>query len=107
MNHLDEALKPYRNKTEYRHIGKSVRRQDGEAIVTGKALYCDDIYIPNALYMKVLRSPHPHAEVVSIDTSEALALPGVEAIMTHEIRRNGKQDSRRTVFRSTNCPLRR
>ncbi|NMA00762.1 MAG: xanthine dehydrogenase family protein molybdopterin-binding subunit [Clostridiaceae bacterium] len=84
MKHLDEALKPYRNKTEYRHIGKSVRRQDGEAIVTGKALYCDDIYIPNALYMKVLRSPHPHAEVVSIDTSEALALPGVEAIMTHE-----------------------
>jgi CO/xanthine dehydrogenase Mo-binding subunit len=77
-------MQEYRDKTEYRHIGKSVHRQDGYDIVTGKALYCDDIKIPNALFVKVLRSPHAHAEVMSIDTSAAEALPGVKAIMTHE-----------------------
>ncbi len=69
---------------EYRHIGKVRRRQDGNAIVTGKAVFCDDIKIPHALYMKVLRSPYPHAEIVSIDTSAAEAMAGVKSIMTYE-----------------------
>lgn len=70
--------------SEYRHIGKVRRRQDGPGIVTGKALYSDDIKIQNALYMKVLRSPYPHAEIVSIDTSKAEALPGVKSVMTYK-----------------------
>lgn len=70
--------------SEYRHIGKVRRRQDGRGIVTGKALYSDDIKIPNALYMKVLRSPYPHAEILSIDTSKAEALPGVKSVMTYQ-----------------------
>lgn len=74
----------YRKKKDYRYIGKSVVRQDGVGIVTGKALYCDDIKIPNVLHVKVLRSPHAHAEVISIDTSEAEALPGVKSIMTYK-----------------------
>lgn len=74
----------YRNKKDYRYIGKPVRRQDGVDIVTGKAQFCDDIKIPNALYLKVLHSPHPHAEVMAIDTSAAEALPGVKSIMTYK-----------------------
>lgn len=70
--------------SEYRHIGKVRRRQDGRAIVTGKAVYCDDIKIPNVLYMKVLRCPYPHAEIVSIDTSKAEAMPGVKSVMTYK-----------------------
>lgn len=70
--------------SEYRHIGKVRRRQDGRGIVTGKAVYCDDIKIPNVLYMKVLRSPYPHAEIISIDTSEAETLKGVKSVMTYK-----------------------
>lgn len=70
--------------SEYRYIGKPVRRVDGTGIVTGKAQYCDDLHIPNALYLRVLRSPHAHAEIVSIDTSKAEALPGVKSVMTYK-----------------------
>lgn len=70
--------------TEYRHIGKVRRRKDGPGIVTGKAFYSEDVKIPNALCLKVLRSPYPHAEIVSIDTSEAEALPGVKSVMTYK-----------------------
>ena len=43
--------------SEFRHIGKVRRRQDGRAIVTGTALYCDDLPIKNCSYAKVLHSP--------------------------------------------------
>ena len=70
--------------TEYRHIGKVRRRQDGRAIVTGKAIYCDDIKIKDVHYAKVLHSPYPHAQIISIDTSAAEALPGVKGVMTYK-----------------------
>ena len=70
--------------SEFRHIGKVRRRQDGRAIVTGKALYCDDLPIKNCYVAKVLHSPYPHAEIVSIDTSEAEKLPGVCGVMTYK-----------------------
>lgn len=70
--------------TEYRHIGKVRRRQDGRAIVTGKAIYCDDIKLNNACVAKILHSPYPHGEIISIDTSAAEALPGVKAVMTYK-----------------------
>ncbi|MGI6021364.1 MAG: xanthine dehydrogenase family protein molybdopterin-binding subunit [Lachnospiraceae bacterium] len=70
--------------SEYRFIGKDVRRQDGKGIVTGKALYCDDLQIEGAHYMKVLRSPYPHAEVLSIDTSLAEEMTGVVSVMTYK-----------------------
>ena len=52
--------------------------------MTGKAVYCDDIKIPGALYMKVLRSPYAHAEIRSIDVSAAEAMTGVKAVMTYK-----------------------
>ena len=50
----------------------------------GKATYTSDVKLPGMLYARVLRSPHPHARIRRIDTSKALALPGVKAILTHE-----------------------
>ena len=54
---------------------------DAVSQVTGGAKYTDDLTLPRMLYGKILRSPHPHAKIVSIDTSKAEALPGVVAVM--------------------------
>ncbi|SHN70739.1 xanthine dehydrogenase family protein molybdopterin-binding subunit [Desulfovibrio litoralis] len=71
-------------KQQYSQIGKSVPRRDGVDKVTGRGLFTSDIYLPGMLFTKILRSPHAHARIVSIDTTEALAMPGVRAIATHE-----------------------
>lgn len=63
-------------------IGKSVQRLDAVAKVTGKAKYTDDFFERDMLIGKVLRSPYAHAIVKNIDTSKALALAGVEAVIT-------------------------
>ncbi len=63
-------------------IGKAAPMVDGSAKVTGTAIYADDIKLPGMLYGKLLRSPHAHARIVSIDTTRAAALPGVKAIIT-------------------------
>ncbi len=65
-------------------IGASVRRLEDPVLVTGKGCYVDDIQLPGMLYMAFLRSPHPHAKVISINTSAARAMPGVEAVLTGE-----------------------
>lgn len=67
---------------DYAFIGKSMPRVDARAKVTGKVLYSADKSFPGMLTAKVLRSPHAHARVVSIDTSGALNLPGVKAVVT-------------------------
>lgn len=69
---------------EYRHIGKATPRKDAKEIVTGKAKYIDDIKLPRMLYGGVLRSPHPHARIVNVDTSRAEAYPGVKAVLTYQ-----------------------
>ncbi|MBL8193048.1 MAG: molybdopterin-dependent oxidoreductase, partial [Blastocatellia bacterium] len=70
------------NKTDFSVIGKSAPMIDGVPKVIGTAIYADDIKLPGMLYGKILRSPHAHARIVKIDTSRALALPGVKAIIT-------------------------
>ena len=69
---------------EYRVIGTRPIRPDGYGKVTGSDEYGADIHLPGMLYAKVLRSPHPHAIIKSIDTSKADALPGVMAVITGE-----------------------
>ena len=59
-------------------------RIDGVERVTGKAVYSRDVQVPGMLYASVLRSPHPHARIKSIDVSRAKALAGVKAVVTHE-----------------------
>ncbi|CAG0949460.1 aerobic carbon-monoxide dehydrogenase large subunit [Burkholderiales bacterium] len=62
--------------------GKSVRRVEDEALLTGRGQFADDFTLPGQAVLHVLRSPHPHAKVVSIDTTSAVAMPGVVAILT-------------------------
>lgn len=66
----------------YKVIGTRPIRQDGVDKVTGRALYGADIRLPGMLYGAVLRSPHAHARILSIDTSQAEAYPGVRAVVT-------------------------
>src|SRR5579859_4174969 len=63
-------------------IGKPFQRVDGGAKVTGRAVYADDVVLPRTLHCKILRSPHPHARILSIDTSAARRVPGVSAVIT-------------------------
>ena len=70
------------SNTEYKVVGKRPIRHDGADKVTGKAAYGADIDLPGMLHGKVLRSPHPHAKIKSIDTSKAQAHPEVMAIVT-------------------------
>ena len=63
-------------------IGKRTPRPDGADKVTGRAAYAADTNMPGMIWGKVLRSPHAHARIKSIDTSKAEALPGVKAVIT-------------------------
>ena len=63
-------------------IGKRPVRHDGVDKVTGRANYGADLSLPGMLFGAVVRSPHAHARIISIDTSAATALPGVKAVVT-------------------------
>ena len=65
-------------------IGKTFRRLDYETKVTGKAQYLADMQVPGMCHAKILRSPLPHARIKHIDTSKALKVPGVVAVITRE-----------------------
>ncbi len=67
---------------KYKVIGTRPIRHDGADKVTGKARYTSDVLLPNMAYGALVRSPYAHARIVSIDTSEAEAMPGVLATMT-------------------------
>lgn len=67
---------------EFNVVGTRPIRHDGADKVTGRARYGADIHLPGLIHGKVLRSPHPHARIKSIDASQALALPGVKAVVT-------------------------
>jgi len=68
--------------TEWKVVGKSIMRVDGLDKVTGNTVYGSDFDLPGMLVGKILRSPYPHARIVSIDTSAAEALSGVRAVLT-------------------------
>ena len=76
--------KPADIKTDFKVLGTRVARPDGIDKVTGRAQYGADFTLPGMLTGLILRSPHPHATINSIDASEALALPGVKAVVTHD-----------------------
>ncbi len=76
------AMKENGHKNGYRVIGTRPIRPDGVDKVTGRAVFGADLHLPGLLYGKVLRSPHAHARILSIDTSAAEALPGVKAVIT-------------------------
>jgi 4-hydroxybenzoyl-CoA reductase subunit alpha len=83
---VDERVKLYGDREEKAKplnvLGRRMRKTDGLEKSTGRARYTDDMTLPGMLHGKILRSPHPHARILSIDASEALALPGVAAVVT-------------------------
>ncbi|HEY0219559.1 MAG TPA: molybdopterin cofactor-binding domain-containing protein [Afipia sp.] len=70
------------DKEDGKYIGVNVRRIDAPSKVTGALRYAGDMVLPGMLHVQVLRSPHPHARIVSIDTTDAEAVPGVEGVVT-------------------------
>src|SRR6202167_740035 len=66
----------------YKWVGTRPIRPDGVPKVTGRAMYGADLALPGTLYGKVVRSPHAHARIKSINTEKAKALPGVKAVIT-------------------------
>ena len=71
-------------KTDFTVVGKSVKRSDTLEKVTGSAVYAGDIALPGMLHGKIKRCEIAHAKIKRIDTSKALALKGVKAVLTHE-----------------------
>ena len=69
---------------EFSVLGKRLPRVDAVEKVKGEAKHVADIQLPGMLHTKFLRSPHPHAKIVRIDTSQAESLPGVKAVLTHQ-----------------------
>jgi CO/xanthine dehydrogenase Mo-binding subunit len=65
-----------------RWVGKSVKRKEDPRILAGRGTYIDDVKLPGMLHAAVLRSPHAHARIRSIDTSAAKEVPGVVAVLT-------------------------
>ena len=64
-------------------FGSGIRRREDPRLITGEASYTDDIVLPRMLHAAMLRSPHAHARINSIDTSEAASAPGVVAVYTN------------------------
>jgi CO/xanthine dehydrogenase Mo-binding subunit len=71
-------------RTAEGRIGESPVRPDGQAKVTGEFAYASDLWMDGMLWGATLRSPHPSALITEIDTSAALAVPGVAAVLTHQ-----------------------
>jgi len=66
-------------------IGESIKRKEDGRFLRGKGNYLDDIELPGMLHMAILRSPHAHARIKSVDTAEASKMPGVIAVVTGEL----------------------
>jgi carbon-monoxide dehydrogenase large subunit len=66
----------------FRHVGKPLPRKEDGRLITGKGRFSDDFSLPGQTFAAMVRSPYPHARILSIDISEALASPGVLTVLT-------------------------
>ena len=78
----ERSMSTMKTTRDVKGVGISIPRPDGPEKVTGRVQYVADIQPKGLLHAKLLRSPHAHAKIVSIDTSAAKALPGVRAVIT-------------------------
>ena len=65
-----------------RIFGSGIRRREDPRLITGQATYTDDVKLVGMAYAAILRSPHPHAQIRSVDGSAAESMPGVVAVYT-------------------------
>jgi carbon-monoxide dehydrogenase large subunit len=77
---MDDATKP--DATGFRFIGKPLPRKEDERLVTGRGRFTDDFSLDGQTYAAMVRSPHPHARIVGIDTAAAQKMPGVLGVFT-------------------------
>ena len=63
-------------------MGHSMKRKEDDRFIHGKGNYTDDVKLPGTLYMDIVRSPYAYAKIKNIDSSEALKIPGVLAVIT-------------------------
>ncbi|MFD8470035.1 molybdopterin-dependent oxidoreductase [Streptomyces cyaneofuscatus] len=83
---IEDAVRGVRHTEEPdagRAVGRNLGAPAGPQVVTGTARYTFDLDVPGLLHMKLLRSPHPHARILAIDTAAALRVPGVHLVLTH------------------------
>lgn len=79
-------------------IGRSMRRREDRALLTGAGRYTDDLVLPGLLHVALVRSPHAHARLIALDTVRAAAAPGVMAVVTGaDVRELGHMPSNRVV----------
>jgi carbon-monoxide dehydrogenase large subunit len=71
-----------RTSLEVGGMGHSIKRKEDGRFIRGKGNYVDDIVLPDMLFMDIVRTPYPHAKILNIDASRALAMPGVLAVIT-------------------------
>ncbi len=64
------------------YVGASVKRKEDPRLITGSSVYVDDLVLPGMVHLAIVRSPYAHARITGIDPSEALAMPGVVAVVT-------------------------
>src|SRR6201996_1982117 len=84
---MAEASSPVTARSEpgSRGVGRSIARVEDSALLTGRGRFMDDIGVhPGTLHAAFLRSPHAHADIISIDVSQALQAPGVVAVLQGE-----------------------
>ncbi|MDP6514372.1 MAG: hypothetical protein QF878_14405 [SAR202 cluster bacterium] len=91
------------NSRNFRVLNTSPIRHDGLDKVTGRAQFGADFNMPGTLYGKILRSPHAHARILSIDTSKAEALPGGQG-GGHSVGFSGYQPASRPVRSAVDAP---
>ena len=70
--------------TDYINVGKNKEKVDAFALATGEPLFTDDFFLKDPLHIAFLYSPHAHARIRSIDTSEAESTPGVALVLTYK-----------------------
>lgn len=88
---MNEEQKKIRENLKY--VGKTFRKKDSMQLLTGKAVFCDDLAPKDCLIVKLLRSPHAHALIQEINTTIALKVPGIVAIYTYKDVPNRKRYS--------------
>jgi len=81
-NRIPRSRQKEAPRDAYRWIGRSMKRVEDPRLLTGHGTYADDIHLSGMAHAAVLRSPHAHARIKSINTSKAKALPGVILVMT-------------------------
>jgi len=75
-------MQQQRTSPEVGGMGHSIKRKEDGRFLRGKGNYVDDVVLPDMLYMDIVRTPYPHAKILNIDSSKALATPGVLAVIT-------------------------